>query len=88
MERPQDGKFYNKWLSYGQSKTANMLMAISLPEKLGTKYKLSAFSINPGLVISNLGAHLKLFGESDVDLISMRKSYHFYAQIHYNYKVY
>ncbi|KAH8647647.1 retinol dehydrogenase 13 [Xylariales sp. PMI_506] len=67
----RNGDFYNKWLSYGQSKTANMLMAISLAEKLGPKHHLSAFSINPGLVITNLGSHLKLFGESNVDLVAM-----------------
>ncbi|KAI1377505.1 NAD(P)-binding protein [Hypoxylon crocopeplum] len=68
----RDGKFYNKWLSYGQSKTANMLMAISLAEKLGTKYNLSAFSVQPGLVATNLGGHLKLFGEDDSDMKLMR----------------
>ncbi|KAH9886587.1 retinol dehydrogenase 13 [Xylariomycetidae sp. FL2044] len=67
----RDGQFYNKWLSYGQSKTANMLMAISLAEKLGAKHSLASFSVQPGLVVSNLGAHLKLFGESDEDLVSM-----------------
>ncbi|XXG99262.1 hypothetical protein Hte_005599 [Hypoxylon texense] len=67
----RDGEFYNKWLSYGQSKTANMLMAISLAEKLGPKHNLSAFSVQPGLVTTNLGTHLKLFGEDDVDMQSM-----------------
>ncbi|KAI2620019.1 NAD(P)-binding protein [Hypoxylon sp. NC1633] len=67
----RDGEFYNKWLSYGQSKTANMLMAISLAEKLGSKNNLSAFSVQPGLVMTNLGNHLKLFGEDDSDMKSM-----------------
>jgi hypothetical protein len=43
----------------------NMLMVISLVEKLGSKHSLSAFSVNPGLVAKGLGNHLKLFGESD-----------------------
>lgn len=51
-----------------------MLMAVSLAEKLGSKkHKLSAFSVQPGLVTTNLGAHLKLFGEDDSDMRSMRK---------------
>ncbi|KAI1209552.1 NAD(P)-binding protein [Annulohypoxylon truncatum] len=68
----RDGEYYHKWLSYGQSKTANMLMAISLAEKLGQRHKLSAFSVHPGLVQSNLSSHLKLFGEDDSDMIPMR----------------
>ncbi|KAI1142096.1 NAD(P)-binding protein [Hypoxylon sp. FL0543] len=68
----RDGEYYHKWLSYGQSKTANMLMAISLAEKLGPKHKLSAFSVHPGLVTSNLAGHLKLFGDDDSDMILMR----------------
>ncbi|RDW63421.1 putative retinol dehydrogenase 13 protein [Coleophoma cylindrospora] len=64
----RDGKIYNKWLGYGQSKTANMLMTISLAEKLGAKHKLSAFSINPGVITTNLDGHLKLYGESEADL--------------------
>jgi hypothetical protein len=51
-----------------------MLMAISLAEKLGSKHNLSAFSVHPGLVLTGLGSHLKLFGESDEDLVSMRGS--------------
>ncbi|KAI8162172.1 Short-chain dehydrogenase TIC 32 [Colletotrichum sp. SAR 10_70] len=67
----QDGKNYNKWQSYGQSKTAVMLMAISLAEKLGARNKLTALSVHPGLVMNNLGSHLKLYGESNQDFISM-----------------
>lgn len=43
------GKTYNKWYAYGQSKTANMLMAISLAEKLGIKRNVLAFSLHPDL---------------------------------------
>ncbi|KAI1502713.1 hypothetical protein F5X99DRAFT_378241 [Biscogniauxia marginata] len=51
-----EGKTYNKWHAYGQSKTANMLMAISLAEKLGPR-GLLAFSVHPGTVEgTNLGA--------------------------------
>ncbi|KAK1621872.1 putative short-chain dehydrogenase [Colletotrichum phormii] len=67
----QDGENYNKWQSYGQSKTAVMLNAISLAEKLGSSHNLAAFSAHPGLVMSNLGSHLKMFGESTEDFVSM-----------------
>ncbi|XXH00677.1 hypothetical protein Hte_007027 [Hypoxylon texense] len=68
----KDGKIYNKWTAYGQSKTANQLMAISLAEKLGKKNNLSVYSVQPGLVISNLGSHLKLFGDDTSDLDEMK----------------
>ncbi|OTA99293.1 hypothetical protein M426DRAFT_16588 [Hypoxylon sp. CI-4A] len=67
----RDGEYYHKWLSYGQSKTANMLMAISLAEKLGPKHNLSAFSVHPGVVESNLADHLKLYGDDNPDMTLM-----------------
>ncbi|KAL2176434.1 uncharacterized protein P884DRAFT_278517 [Thermothelomyces heterothallicus CBS 202.75] len=52
------GENYNKWHAYGQSKTANMLLAVSLAEKLGHK-GLRAFSVHPGAIGgTNLGPHL------------------------------
>lgn len=51
-----------------------MLMAISLAEKLGSKHNLAAFSVHPGLVMTGLGNHLKLFGESDEDMNLMSRS--------------
>jgi NAD(P)-dependent dehydrogenase (short-subunit alcohol dehydrogenase family) len=42
-----DGETYNPWLAYGQSKTANILMAVSLNEKLGKK-GVRAYALNPG----------------------------------------
>ncbi|OTA58343.1 NAD(P)-binding protein [Hypoxylon sp. EC38] len=68
----RDGEYYHKWQSYGQSKIANMLMAISLAEKLGPKHKLSAFSAHPGLVVSNLAGHLKLLSDDDSDMVLLR----------------
>ncbi|THC89900.1 hypothetical protein EYZ11_010632 [Aspergillus tanneri] len=52
------GKVYNRWYAYGQSKTANMLFAISLAQKLGMKYNLQAYSLHPGVIWTNLGGHL------------------------------
>ncbi|KAJ7438227.1 hypothetical protein B0H11DRAFT_2105512 [Mycena galericulata] len=52
-----DGKSYSKWFGYGQSKTANLLMAISLAQKLRKK-GLQAYSLHPGVFSSNLGRDL------------------------------
>ncbi|KAJ8096592.1 short-chain dehydrogenase/reductase SDR [Lipomyces tetrasporus] len=45
----QDGEIYNKWVAYGQSKTGNILMTVSLAEKLGSK-GLLAYSLHPGVI--------------------------------------
>ncbi|EAW24800.1 uncharacterized protein NFIA_102850 [Aspergillus fischeri NRRL 181] len=52
-----NGKVYNRYLSYGQTKTANMLMAVSLAEKLATR-NLLAFGLHPGVIFTNLANHL------------------------------
>jgi NAD(P)-dependent dehydrogenase (short-subunit alcohol dehydrogenase family) len=49
-----DGKTYDKWKAYGQSKTANQLFTVSLASKLGSKGVL-AFSVHPGKIKTNLG---------------------------------
>ncbi|KAH6660112.1 hypothetical protein BKA67DRAFT_40559 [Truncatella angustata] len=48
----RDGETYNKWSAYGQSKTANMLFALSLAKTLGPK--LLAFSLHPGTILTNM----------------------------------
>ncbi|KAL2136235.1 hypothetical protein VTI74DRAFT_4865 [Chaetomium olivicolor] len=62
-----NGKTYNRWTAYGQSKTANMLMALSLAEKLGRK-GLLAFSLHPGVIFTHLADHLNL----ETDLAEMQ----------------
>ncbi|GKT63071.1 short-chain dehydrogenase/reductase family [Colletotrichum tofieldiae] len=51
------GKHYDKWMGYGQSKTANSLFSIALAERLGSVSGLTAFSLCPGYVPTNLVAH-------------------------------
>ncbi|GAB1217045.1 hypothetical protein ATERTT37_006267 [Aspergillus terreus] len=47
-----------RWYAYGQSKTANMLFAISLAEKLGSR-GLLALSLHPGVIFgTSLATHL------------------------------
>ncbi|KAI1412762.1 NAD(P)-binding protein [Hypoxylon sp. FL1857] len=58
-----EGKTYNKWHGYGQSKTANMLFSLSLAEKLG-KRGLQSFSVHPGTVE---GTNLGIYCNWDVD---------------------
>ena len=43
----QNGKIYNPWLAYGQSKTANILFGVSLTAKLKGK-RISSFAVHPG----------------------------------------
>ncbi|KAF8891620.1 hypothetical protein CPB84DRAFT_1374608 [Gymnopilus junonius] len=54
-----DGKSYDKWRAYGQSKTANILTAISLAKKLGGR-GLLAFSLHPGVIMTNIASHIDL----------------------------
>ncbi len=48
---------YEKWQSYGQSKTANVLFSIGLDERLSGK-GIRAFALHPGGIMTNLGRHL------------------------------
>ncbi|KAJ3946109.1 uncharacterized protein N0V96_004463 [Colletotrichum fioriniae] len=53
-----EGIHYDKWMAYGQSKTANSLFSIALAERLGGPSRgLTAFSLCPGYVPTNLAAH-------------------------------
>lgn len=51
-----EGKHYQRWLGYCQSKTANALTALALAERLGSRGILS-FSLCPGVIYTNLAAH-------------------------------
>ncbi|WP_027348743.1 SDR family NAD(P)-dependent oxidoreductase [Halotalea alkalilenta] len=48
---------YDKWLAYGQSKTANALFAIHL-DRLGQREGVRAFSLHPGSILTPLQRHL------------------------------
>ncbi len=49
---------YDKWLAYGQSKTANVLFAVEL-DRLGREHGVRAFSLHPGAILTPLGRHLR-----------------------------
>jgi NAD(P)-dependent dehydrogenase (short-subunit alcohol dehydrogenase family) len=44
---------YDKWIAYGQSKTANALFALALDAR-GEAHRVRAFSVHPGAVITDL----------------------------------
>ncbi len=48
---------YEKWQSYGQSKTANVLFAVGLEDRLADK-GIHAYSLHPGGIMTNLSRHM------------------------------
>jgi NAD(P)-dependent dehydrogenase (short-subunit alcohol dehydrogenase family) len=48
---------YDKWMAYGQAKTANVLFAVQL-DKLGQGVGVRAFAIHPGGIMTPLQRHL------------------------------
>ncbi|KQV68092.1 oxidoreductase [Rhizobium sp. Root1220] len=48
---------YDKWVAYGQSKTANALFAMGLDAR-GKDFGIRAFSLHPGQVLTGLARHL------------------------------
>jgi NAD(P)-dependent dehydrogenase (short-subunit alcohol dehydrogenase family) len=44
---------YDKWIAYGQSKTANALFALALDAR-GEAYRVRAFSVHPGAIMTEL----------------------------------
>ena len=68
FNKSKDGKLYNGWRAYGQTKTANILMATALAMKLGPR-GLTAVSLHPGVINTNIDSNL----DWEVDLPSLRK---------------
>ncbi|MHC8320030.1 oxidoreductase [Pseudomonas sp. GB2N2] len=48
---------YDKWVAYGQSKTANALFAVAL-DRRGSEHGVRAFSLHPGQILTELARHL------------------------------
>src|SRR5215470_2598966 len=48
---------YDKWSSYGQSKTANVLFAVELDRRLA-RQRVRANALHPGGIVTELGRHL------------------------------
>jgi NAD(P)-dependent dehydrogenase (short-subunit alcohol dehydrogenase family) len=48
---------YDKWLAYGQAKTANSLFAVQL-DSIGQQHGVRAFAVHPGGIMTELQRHL------------------------------
>jgi len=59
---------YNKWVSYGQSKTANALHVIELERRLGQR-AIHAYAVHPGVIQTELSRHMD---QADFDMIISR----------------
>ncbi len=59
---------YDKWESYGQSKTANVLFSVELNRRLSGK-GVEAFAVHPGGIMTNLGRHLE---QADIEELMSR----------------
>lgn len=57
---------YDKWASYGQSKTANVLFSVGLEQRFGDR---GIYAVHPGGIVTNLGRHLT---EEDVARLRAR----------------
>ncbi|QYJ07667.1 SDR family NAD(P)-dependent oxidoreductase [Qipengyuania flava] len=56
---------YEKWQAYGQSKTANILFAVGLEQRLADK-GIHSYALHPGGIHTNLGRHM-----SEEDMASL-----------------
>jgi NAD(P)-dependent dehydrogenase (short-subunit alcohol dehydrogenase family) len=52
-----EGREYDKWVAYGQSKTANSLHAFELNRRLSGN-GVSAFAVHPGVIMTELARNL------------------------------
>jgi NAD(P)-dependent dehydrogenase (short-subunit alcohol dehydrogenase family) len=48
---------YDKWVAYGQSKTANSLFAVEL-DKRGQQHGIRAFAVHPGGILTDLSKYM------------------------------
>ncbi|GMH37071.1 hypothetical protein BSKO_04944 [Bryopsis sp. KO-2023] len=51
-------KSYDRWRAYGQSKLANILFTRELSKRLGSDYALTANTLHPGVVATELSRYL------------------------------
>jgi NAD(P)-dependent dehydrogenase (short-subunit alcohol dehydrogenase family) len=59
---------YQKWASYGQSKTANVLFAVGLERRLGVA-GVHAYALHPGAIMTELARHLV---QEDIEFLRSR----------------
>ncbi len=59
---------YDKWVSYGQAKSANVLHAVELDRRLAP-HGVRAFGVHPGMIVTELGRHLT---REDIEQLTAR----------------
>jgi NAD(P)-dependent dehydrogenase (short-subunit alcohol dehydrogenase family) len=59
---------YDKWESYGQSKTANILFTVGLEKRFGAR-GLHSFALHPGMIYTELSRHMD---RNDLDQLRAR----------------
>lgn len=69
-----DGKEYEPWTAYGQSKTANILFSVELAKRLGGK-AIKSYAVHPGgILTTGLASHLDLSQLEDIPKIAKRNN--------------
>ena len=53
----RDESAYDKWIAYGQSKTANILFTVELEKRLGGQ-GIHSYALHPGVIMTELSRHL------------------------------
>lgn len=61
---------YNKWLAYGQAKTANVLFSLALDKRFKAR-GVRAYAVHPGTIRTELGRHMD---EGDVQRLLTNRS--------------
>ena len=54
---------YDKWVAYGESKTANALFSVALDQRLKSQ-GIRSLAVHPGVIMTKLGRHLS---EADIE---------------------
>jgi len=52
-----DKRPYDKWVAYGQSKSANSLFAVELDQR-GQQHGIRAFAVHPGVILTDLSKYM------------------------------
>lgn len=60
---------YDKFVGYGQSKTANILFSVELDRRLAER-GIRAFAVHPGAIATELGRHME---RSDIEALTSRR---------------
>ncbi|ETS84586.1 hypothetical protein PFICI_02611 [Pestalotiopsis fici W106-1] len=69
-----NGKEYEPWTAYGQSKTANILFSVELARRLADK-GIKAFAVHPGgILTTGLATHLDIESLGDIPAIAKRNN--------------